>query len=588
MGHPYKNWKGKQVEARTLGPPCHCKNKCRLLLLENEETIFHSFWNLDSYDKQNAYLFGTIKAIPKKRKYPKKTKRQTSSRTVTFLYSVKVQGVDKQICKEEFLSVHGLQNSKKRVYNICKQIRQGNTIPKCDERGRHHNRKNRLPDEMTKSVHDHIKSIPKYTSHYSRKCNPNRLYIDHDLSIASLYKKYYKPWCTEQGISPVKEDTYRRIFCNQYNIGFKLPKSDTCESCDQYRILIDSNKSDEAKLKELQVQLELHQRRAEAMQTNMKTEIDQARKENNIHVISFDLQQALPIPDLTVGKAFYLRKAWMYNLGVHNCNTGKGFMYMWTEHIAKRGSDEIASAILKYINDTASQAEELIVFTDNCGGQNKNWTIMSLWLQMIREKKFKIIEHRFLVPGHTHLPSDRDFAAIEKHKKYLKQVYSPDQWCDAVREAKRKNPFEVIPMTQAEFYSFTNVQKSINKKNVTDTKENVNFSKVRCFRFEAEHPNTMFIKHYLNESFKPVNVGKRGVQLANCPKLKDLPLKYNAFVEINPKKLKNLKALLPFVPVIYHGFYAELGVEDVQLDTTDEDEDNIEHLDHNEEEADIF
>lgn len=205
-----------------------------------------------------------------------------------------------------------------------------------------------------------------------------------------------------------------------------------------------------------------------------------------------------------------------------------------------------------------------------------------------RQKKFKIIEHRFLVPGHTHLPSDRDFAAIETHKKYLKQVYSPDQWCDAVREAKRKNPFEVIPMTQAEFYSFTNVQKSINKKNVTDTKENVNFSKVRCFRFEAEHPNTMFIKHYLNESFKPVNVGKRGVQLANCPKLKDLPLKYNAFVEINPKKLKNLKALLPFVPVIYHGFYAELGVEDVQLDTTDEDEDNIEHLDHNEEEADIF
>ncbi|KAK5648287.1 hypothetical protein RI129_003179 [Pyrocoelia pectoralis] len=273
LGHSYENSSGESVEAKTLGPPCRCKNKCRSLLSQNENIIFNSFWDLNSYDKQNAYLFGTIRGIPKKRSYPKKTKRETSSRTVTFLYSVKVDGVDTQICKEEFLSVHGLQNCKKSIYNICKQIRQGNTIPTCDGRGKHHNRKNRLPDDMLKSVHDHINAIPKYTSHYSRKHNPNRLYIDHDLSISSLYKKYYKPWCEDQGFLPVKEDAYRRIFCNHYNIGFKLPKSDTCETCDKYSVLLDSNKNDTTKFRELQIQLELHQRKAEAMQTNMKTEI---------------------------------------------------------------------------------------------------------------------------------------------------------------------------------------------------------------------------------------------------------------------------------------------------------------------------
>lgn len=337
MGHSYENWKGNKVKARILGPPCRCKNKCRTSIFGNEENIFHSFWNLDSYDKQNAYLFGTIKCLPKKRHYPKKTKRQRSSRAVTFEYSVKVQGVDKKICKEEFLSVHGLQNSKKRIYNICKQIREGNTIPKCDQRGKHFNRKNRLPQEMIKNVHDHIKSIPKYTSHYSRKCNPNRVYIEHDLSVASLYQKYYKPWCTEHGTAPVKEDTYRRIFCNQYNIGFKIPKSDTCDTCDQNKILMESNKDNEPKLKEIKIQSDLHQRRAEAIQANMKQEIDEAMRLNKKLVLSFDLQQALPIPDLTVGKAFYLRKAWLYNIGVHNCNTGQAFMYMWPEHIAKRG-----------------------------------------------------------------------------------------------------------------------------------------------------------------------------------------------------------------------------------------------------------
>nr|CAH7734333.1 unnamed protein product [Callosobruchus chinensis] len=89
----------------------------------------------------------------------------------------------------------------------------------------------------------------------------------------------------------------------------------------------------------------------------------------------------------------------------------------------------------------------------------------------------------------------------------------------------------------------------------------------------------MFIKHYLNETFKPVNIGKRGVHFANCPTFSDLPLKYSAFVQINPKKLKNLKELLPLVPPIYHGFYAELGVENVQLEATEIHEDNIEHMD---------
>nr|CAH7734334.1 unnamed protein product [Callosobruchus chinensis] len=474
LGHSYENWKGKKILPKTMGPPCHCKAHCRSLLLGTEETIFHSFWNLASFDKQNAYLFGTIKALPKKRNYPKKRKRQISSRTVTFSYSVKINGVDVKICKEEFLSIHGLQNSRKRLYNICKQIRQGNTVPKCDQRGKHHNRKNRLPKESVKSVHDHIKAIPKYTSHYSRKKNPNRVYVDHDMSIASLYKNFYIPWCREQSIAPVKEDTYRRIFCGQYNIGFKLPKSDTCDTCDQYKTLLDSTKNEGAKLRQIQLNLELHQRRAEAMQASLKAETEEAKKGNQKLVISFDLQQALPMPDLTVGKAFYLRKAWMYNLGVHNCNTGRGFMFMWPEHIAKRGSDEIASAILKFINHFAPQADELIVFTDNCGGQNKNWTVMCLWLQLIRQKKFKVIEHRFLVPGHTHLPSDRDFAAIEKRKKYLKQVYSPEQWHTAVREAKIKNPFEVVPMTQSDFYAFGDISKFVNKKHVTDTKEPVN------------------------------------------------------------------------------------------------------------------
>lgn len=121
---------------------------------------------------------------------------------------------------------------------------------------------------------------------------------------------------------------------------------------------------------------------------------------------------------------------------------------------------------------------------------------------------------------------------------------------------------------------------------MTDTKQRLDFSQVRCFRFEAEHSNTMFVKHYLNEPFKSVNIGKRGVQTSKFPTCSELPLKYNSFIAINPKKLANLKALLPYIPPVYHGFYRELGVENVQLSNGDIEDDNVEHFDDNDDVSD--
>ncbi|CAH1961305.1 unnamed protein product [Acanthoscelides obtectus] len=291
-----------------------------------------------------------MKVIPKKRSYKKKTKRAESARRVTNQYFVKVNGVDIQICKTEFLSVHGLQNSSKRLKLIAQQIVEGRTTPKRDGIGKHQNRPNKISAERVQSVHDHIKAIPKYVSHYSRKVNPNRVFLNHDLNISTLYKDYYVEWCKERGIAPVKEDRYRRIFCSDYNIGFKLPKSDTCHTCDFLNNQMEANKENLEEFNEFKTQLQLHQTRALAMQDSLKKEVSDNAK-NSTCIISFDLQQTLPTPSLTVGPAFYLRKAWTYNLGIHDCVTGKGSMFLWAETTAKRGSEEIASILLKYLQE---------------------------------------------------------------------------------------------------------------------------------------------------------------------------------------------------------------------------------------------
>lgn len=579
------NKRQKQVPGREIGPSCNCRRKCRDALDGKEMQIFNAFWDLADYNKQNIYLFSQMKSVPKKRSYPKKTKRNVSSRKVSIQYFVKINGIDVKICKQKFLAVHGLQNSKKRIQLLYEQMSEGVSAPKTDKRGKHQNRVNKISDSDLENVRTHIKSIPKYTSHYSRQKNPDKVYIDHDLSISALYHDYYLEWCKDKGLHPVKESYYRNVFCKEFNIGFKLPKTDTCKTCDFLNIQIKNAVSKGESADRLKTELELHHRRAEALQNSLKYEIANAKQTRDTLVISFDLEQALPVPNLTVGPAFYLRKAWTYNLGIHDCIEDIGYMYMWPENLAKRGSDEIASILYKHLKENRNEYKKLVVYSDNCTGQNKNWTVVCLWQQLIKEKIFNIVEHRFLVVGHTHLPSDRDFAIIEKYKRHhLKQVYTPDDWYQAVLKAKRNNPFKVIVLKQQDILSFKDLQLQITKKTQTDTKDKVNFSKICVFKFVQDSPNVMFLKHLWNEEFKSVNVGKKGVRTSANLTIRDLKIKYDAPIPLNPKKLSNLLALLRYIPPIYQNYYREIGVvednNNLGVAQPIDDFDEIEHLDN--------
>ncbi len=81
-------------------------------------------------------------------------------------------------------------------------------------------------------------------------------------------------------------------------------------------------------------------------------------------VISFDLQQNLPVPFIQTGLVFYLRQLWVYNLGIHNVVNGNGYMCMWDESIAKRGSDEVASCLLNYLQTLRIKPKHLITYSD--------------------------------------------------------------------------------------------------------------------------------------------------------------------------------------------------------------------------------
>jgi hypothetical protein len=97
----------------------------------------------------------------------KKQKRQEISRKGTVVYALTVHGEAVKICKQEFLNIHDLQDSRGRVDRIVSKKIRGSSIPNKNKRGKHSSRPNKLSVESLQSVRDHLNHIPKYQSHYS-------------------------------------------------------------------------------------------------------------------------------------------------------------------------------------------------------------------------------------------------------------------------------------------------------------------------------------------------------------------------------------------------------------------------------------
>lgn len=184
-------------------------------------------------------------------------------------------------------------------------------------------------------------------------------------------------FCLEKHIQAVSQCKYRNIFSQEYNIGFKFPAIDTCKTCDSLQIKMEHGSEQEKSA--ACISKELHLGHAESLKTKLHDFSKLANDDPSIHVISIDLQQTLPTPKLSSSIAFYSRILWTYDVGIHDCGQNTGHMLVWDESIAGRGSDEIGSCILKYIKTKGICAKKLVIFSDNCGGQNKNWNIMAIW-----------------------------------------------------------------------------------------------------------------------------------------------------------------------------------------------------------------
>jgi len=124
-------------------------------------------------------------------------------------------------------------------------------------------------------------------------------------------------------------------------------------------------------------------------------------------VLSFDYAQNSSIPHNPQQPAsfyFYsLKKA--YQFGIVDEELDQHVHYIYMESEGGKGCDPVVSMHLN--NFQKRRSRYLIFWADNCGGQNKNSTVIQTLLELVRNKEFDIVELKFQIKGHTRNSVDR-------------------------------------------------------------------------------------------------------------------------------------------------------------------------------------
>ncbi|KAL4083711.1 hypothetical protein QTP88_029027 [Uroleucon formosanum] len=519
----YYNYKNKKIDPKKFKDfDCVCPMKCvQKVSLEQRKLEFDNFWKIGEYTAQNAYIAALVNEIPIKRRINTALKK-----------------------------IHG-------------------RAPLLDQRGVKNGGLNKIHDEKLKIIKEHIDKIPKYKSHYCREQSSFQ-YLPLEMTLEKMYAAYKEENMTES----VSFSSYKRFFYDNFNLKFKSLKKDTCNTCDTLNVQI-NNETNAIKKQELTTKHNEHLNLAENAQASLKLDLEKSKECENFQCLTYDMEKTLPLPRLPTNIIFYKRQLWLYNTGIYSGKEHQGYCYVWLEGQAGRGAQEVGSCLLKHIkNNLNNNIKDLVLWSDSCGGQNRNIKVVLLLKTLFNSTELDSITLKYLYPGHSFLPNDRNFSDIESALKHQQRLYTPQDYINVMRTCKKKNPLMVIQMNDEDFVSSEMLEKKSTNRKVSVSGDKINWLQVRRIKLCRNQPFSLLMSTtLLDENFLKINIEKRGRgRISNdilFPSETLLTKLWPNGKEINQAKLDDIKSIMHLIPADAQEFYTHftgnsiINLEDV-------------------------
>lgn len=540
LGEEYEGRGRKLKAAKAVQPKdcSRCPRKCNISFSESDrQTIHCAYWKLGCTWKQRQFILNMVTSTPKA---TTRTVSISSRRKESRVYCLPSNNTQVQVCQGFFLAT--LHISEDIVATALKGKLTGNIAPQ-PQQGKQINRQ-----EIDRDViRDHIQSFPKVASHYCRK-DTNFEYLSEGLNLARMYNLYTQ-YCAENNMKAAKIWLYRLLF-NESNLKFHKPRKDLCDTCAQYKL------ADAAKKTELFDSYSAHIQRKD-LARSWHNKYKSMCQDDEVNYIQFDLEAVRYCPQVFAKSIFYKRQLAVYNLTVFNLFNNSAKCYMWHEGEGGRGSSEIASCLYNYLQLHAN-GKPFVLFSDTCGGQNRNVNMTSLLLYAVQSLDIPSIDHLFFEPGHSMMECDSVHARIQTHAKNL-EIFTPVSWYEQVEKSSARKKYEVVEMNN-KFYDINKLRSLMIKNRKKDTNNMVmNWLKTTWMKYLKNEPNTFYFKYSKDEPFRSMQVRRTRLASAELELLLPTPR------PISKAKASDLNSLCQsgIIPEEYHSFY-NLIIENVQ------------------------
>lgn len=287
----------------------------------------------------------------------------------------------------------------------------------------------------------------------------------------------------------------------------------------------------------------------------------------------FDFQKNICCPKLSCQQSYYSSKLTTYAFGIHSGETQKATVYIWPENVAPKHPDTLLSCLDRHLHEIEEQQRRWAIFwADNTRSQNKNYTVVMYFQNLVSSGARQRIDFKFFIPGHSYGPVDRNTGRCENVLRRERTIETPRDYIDLIN-SKLSPDITWIEMEQAGFKCFS---KWLREK-YADQRKDIHgqpshFSEMTHFNFGIgeridpadnqvktfRHPGVVWMRRTLDPREEPTVLDLR--RSGHDENLDSISLKAlnNKPIKLSEKKSKDLLALSKYLSPNANTYYRRI------------------------------